>query len=81
MTGLDDAELAALCEARAFAAGHAPGAAWAGGGSSAEQATVIDSEPVAPPTPEIEMLLDATAVARLSGRLVRGRSPGGPPER
>ena len=74
---MDDDDLEALCEARAFAAGYAPGAAWGGGGSSSQRATVIDSEPVAAPPAEIEMLLDAAVQARLRGRLVRGRSPGG----
>ena len=63
--GLDDVVLATLCEARAYSAGHAPGAAWAGGASSADQATVIDSEPAPPPSPEVEMLLAEAALARL----------------
>ena len=79
---IDDDDLGALCDARAFAAGYVPGPAWGGGGSSsAEQATVIDSEPVADPPPEIELLLDAAVQARFSGRLIRGRSPGGAPPR
>ena len=65
VSGFDDETLAALCDARAFAAGHTPGAAWAGGGSSADSATVIDSEPVAPLAPEVELLLAAAARERL----------------
>ena len=74
---LEDSDLAAMTQARAFAAGYRRGPEWLDG--PAETAMVVDSAPVEPIPAHIEGLLAAAALARL--RRLPGPSRGPEPHR